>query len=192
MSALYQQIEVGVRNLSTGKNIVPDQSSPDWLEYQEYVTAGGVTLPMDNVGASDLAGAKAERILQIEAHEAGLYNKVIRGLSAGELASWTVQLLDALAVKAGAASPFALLLPSLGAALGMAQPPVSLCDALGQARSSNEADLSTLVLTKALMFLVPLIQINGTSARHRAAVMSMTDIRDLIVYDWRAGWPVLP
>lgn len=45
MGARYQQMEVGVLDLATGKKIMPDMSDQEWLAYLAALNAGDVPLP---------------------------------------------------------------------------------------------------------------------------------------------------
>lgn len=187
----YQLMAKGVFRFADGKEIKPDRSSADWQKYKEWQSAGGVALPASHIGVHDVETSRAELREEIDAYAATLYNKAIRGISPGELASWAVQLLDALAVQAAQASPFTALMPGIGATLGLPATPNSLADALGQRRGISEAAMAAKVTPKAIVFLSLLIGISGAAGAHCDAVDGLTDVRDIIVYDWRAGWPVI-
>jgi hypothetical protein len=191
MTTRYQNlIEGGVWDFQTRTRI--RKGDPGWAEYQSWVTAGGVTLPADPAGQLDLAGAKAAKIADIDTWAASLRNLAVRGRSAGEMASWTIKLLDAMAVTAGHPSPFAALLPALASALGLPATPNSINDALGQVRGISEAAHVGKVMTQGMQSLVLEIAVDAVRGKHNDAIAVMTDIRDVVTYDWRTGWPVIP
>lgn len=191
--ARYQILaEGGVFDLQTRSIVRPSKSDPAWLAYQAALTAGEVPLPPDAVGQLDLAAAKAARTEEINAYSAGLRNSVIRGRSAGEMASWIIKLLDAMAVQAGTPTPFAALLPQLGTALGLPAAPTSVNAALATVRGISEADHVAKVLAPAVQFLVAEVALDAIRGKHCDAIAAMTDIRDVIAYNWRAGWPAIP
>lgn len=175
MSARYQQLEVGVRDLTTGKYIKPDRSSPDWREYQEWLTAGGVVLPMDSVGQDDLPTSKLKRQAEIDAYAAGLRNKVVRGRSAGEMASWSIKLAEA---RAYTATSDPLQAPTLAA--------------IAAIRGIHVADIAARVLAQSAPFLQAEAYIDGIRGKHCDAIEAMADVRDIILYDWHTGWPAIP
>lgn len=171
----YQLLSEGVRDLTTGKDIKPDRSSKAWREYQEWLTAGNTPLPADSVGADDLATSKAKRKDEIDAYAAGLRNAVVRGRSAGEMASWAIKLAEA---RAYIASKDPAQAPTLAG--------------IAQIRGITVADLSSRVLANSAPFLQAEAAIDGMRGKHCDAVDAMTDVRDIILYDWRQGWPVIP
>lgn len=170
----YQLLKEGVLDLSTKERIKPDKSSKAWREYQEFLTAGGVPLPADTVGADDLATSQTMRKEEIDAYAAGLRNSVVRGRSAGEMASWAIKLAEA---RAYTVSGDPLQAPTLAA--------------IAQIRCITVADLSARVLANSAPFLQAEAAIDGMRGKHCDAIDAMTDVRDIIVYDWRAGWPVI-
>lgn len=170
----YQILKEGVLDLTTGKEVKPDRSSKAWRDYQEWLTAGGVPLPMDIVGADDLATSKAKRKEEIDAYAAGLRNAAVRGRSAGEMASWAIKLAEARAYTASGQAADAPLLAATATIRGI---PL--------------ADLVVRVLAEAQPFMQAEAAIDGVRGKHCDAVEAMTDVRDIIVYDWRVGWPVI-
>lgn len=175
MSARYQQLEKGVRDLTTGTEIKPDKSSAEWREYQEWLTAGGVPLPMDSVGQDDLPTSKLKRQAEIDAYAAGLRNAVVRGRSAGEMASWSIKLAEA---RAYIATGDLLQAPTLAT--------------IATIRGIPTADIVARVLAQSAPFLNAEAYIDGIRGKHCDAIEAMLDVRDIIVYDWHQGWPVIP
>lgn len=51
------------------------------------------------------------------------------------------------------------------------------------------ADLCAKVLAKANQFYAAEGALAGICGKHGDAVAAMTDVRDVIVYDWMSGWP---
>lgn len=189
MTARYQLLDRGVFDFQSRTNVLPD--SPDWQTYREWLTAGGIPLPPDTVGQMDLPQAQAEREAQIETYATGLRNKVISGVSAGEMASWLLKLMDGLAVRAGQPSPFAPILPAIGAGLGLPATPTSYNHAIALVRGISEAEHIDKVLPLATQFLTAEAAIDGVRGKHVDAVRAITDMGALLAYDWMAGWPAL-
>lgn len=193
MSARYQIVaEGGVFDFQARAHIDPIKNPVEWVEYLSSLTKGEVPLPPDAVGQMPLDDAKAARVANINAYAAGLRNRIIAGRSGGEMASWALKLLDALAVRAGTQNPFAALLPEIGVILGLSGPPHSINDALAQIRGISEAEHTDKVITQAVMSLVAEVSIDPVRGRHCDAVAAMTDVRDVVTYNWLAGWPAVP
>lgn len=193
MGTRYQVLsEGGVWDFETRTRITRDKTPAAWRTYQAWLTSGGVPLPPDRAGQLDLAAAQAEKLEEINAWAAALRNQVIRGRSVGEMASWTIKLMDAMALSAGQPSPFAALLPALSTALGLPATANSINDALGQARGLDEAAHAGKVLSQAVPFLVAEVALDAVRGKHCDAITALIDVRDVITYDWRAGWPTIP
>lgn len=176
MSARYQILQVGgVWDFQTRAIVPPDRSSAAWVEYQEWLTAGNVPLPPDEVGMDDLATAKLKRQSEIDAYSAGLRNKAVRGRSAGEMASWTAKLVEARAYTVSGLATDAPLLEMIATVRGI-----------------TIAALAAKVIAQATPFLQAEAYIDGVRGLHCDAVEAMTDVRDIIVYNWHTGWPVIP
>ena len=112
MSQRYLRLDRGVFDHQERVIILPLE--PGWDEYLQWLTEGGVLLPLDPVGQiADLADAKAQRCAEINAYAASLRNKAIAGRSTGEMASWALKLFDAMAVAGSQPSPFAAVLSAL-------------------------------------------------------------------------------
>lgn len=193
MSTRYQTLAAGgVFDHQTRSTIAPSRSDAAWIEYQAWLTAGGIPLPPDEVGQLPLEEAKARRTEDINAHAAALRNQIIRGRSAGEMASWALKLFDALAVAGGQATPFAPLMAELGTALGLPAAPNSLNAAMATVRGITEAEYTAKVIHDAGQFIIAEVILDALRGKHCDAVALMNDVRELVVYDWLAGWPVIP
>jgi hypothetical protein len=195
MTARYQTLsEGGVWDFVTLKKI--KRGDPDWPTYQAWLTGGGEPMVPDAVGQMSVSDAKAARISDINSYAAGLRNRVIAGRSVGEMASWTIKLDDAMAVKSGRASPYTAMLPALGKALGLAATPTSINDALGKVRGITEGEHADKVLAQALPALVAEISIDAIRGKHCDAITAVPDAApdssEIAAYDWLAGWPTIP
>lgn len=173
MTTRYQTIqEGGVWDFQTRTRIPADRSNADWQAYLAWLTAGGVPLPPDVVGQDGLDTAKAKRVADVEAYAAGLRNKIVAGISAGEMSSWPIKIMEALAYEASGDDADAPMLA-----------------ATAQIRGITTAEMVAKVLAVAGQFAMAEAAIDGTRGKHCDAISAMTDVRDVIVYDWRAGWP---
>ena len=175
MSTRYQVLAVGgVYDFTTRAIVPPDRSSDAWQEYQRWLTEGGSPLPPDTIGMQTLADAKANRCAEIDAYAAGLRNAAVRGRSAAEMATWTAKLVEARAYTTTPVPSAAPLLNSIATVRGMAL-----------------ADLVARVLAQSTPFLQAEAYIDGIRGKHCDAVEAMTDVRDIITYDWHADWPAI-
>jgi hypothetical protein len=191
MSIRYQIIMAGgVYDYQLGRRITTDDAA-QWAEYSAWLTAGNRPLPPDNVTGDDLATAQAKRIADINGYSAGLRNHVVAGRSPAEMASWSLKLFDALAVAAGQPSPFASVLPQIGAALGLPATPASYCAAVAAVRGITEAAQVEKVLAQAVPFLVAEAALDGVRGRKCDETAALTTVQDIIVHPWLAGWPEL-
>lgn len=191
MSARYQILaEGGVWDFQERRKITRLDADA-WASYAQWLTEGNSPLPADPVGQLDLATAIANRQAEIDAYAAGLRNRIIRGRSVGEMASWALKLFDAMAVAGGALNPFAAVLPAVGQALGLPATPTSYNDAIAKVRGITEAEHVGKVLSQAVPFLVAEAAIDGTRGRHCDAVAACPDVQSVVAYNWLAGWPQL-
>ena len=191
MTARYQLLERGVFDHQARAIVLP--ADPGWSDYLQWLTEGGVLLPLDPVGqVTDLAEAKAQRCTEINAYAASLRNKVIAGRSTGEMASWALKLFDAMAVAGSQPSPFAAVLTTLQAALGLPSTPTSYNHAVAMVRGITEAQHVALVLAQAVPFMAAEAAIDGMRGKHCDAVNAMADVPSLVAYDWSTGWPEIP
>ena len=191
MTARYQLLERGVFDHQARAIVLP--ADPGWADYLQWLTEGGVLLPLDPVGqVTDLAEAKAQRCTEINAYAASLRNKVIAGRSTGEMASWALKLFDAMAVAGSQPSPFAAVLTTLQTALGLPSTPTSYNHAVAMVRGITEAQHVALVLAQAVPFMAAEAAIDGMRGKHCDAVNAMADVPSLVAYDWSTGWPEIP
>ena len=186
----YQRLDRGVWDHQTRTTVLPGTSG--WAIYQNWLTAGGVLLPLDAVGQMTLAEAKAARIAEIDAYAASLRNQIVSGRSAGEMASWAIKLTEALARSASQPSPFAALMPGVQAALGLPTQPAGVLHAMALARGITEAEYAGKVLADATLFFAAEIAIDAARGAHRDAILALSDVRDVVTYDWSTGWPAIP
>lgn len=191
MTARYQLLERGVFDHQARAIVLP--ADPGWSDYLQWLTEGGVLLPLDPVGqAADLAEAKAQRCTEINAYAASLRNKVIAGRSTGEMASWALKLFDAMAVAGSQPSPFGAVLSTLQTALGLPTTPTSYNHAVAMVRGITEAQHVNLVLAQAVPFMAAEAAIDGNRGKHCDAINALSAIPDIVTYDWSTGWPEIP
>ena len=176
MTSRYQLIAAGgVFDHQTQRIVPPVRSNAEWRAYQEWLTAGGVPLPPDEVGVLPLAEAKARRIEDINAHAAALRNRAVRGRSAGEMASWAIKLAEA---RAWQVTPVASSAPTL--------------NAIATIRGITLAALVGKVIDQASPFLQAEAAIDGIRGLHADAIEAAADVPAIVAYDWMAGWPSIP
>lgn len=174
MTARYQIISSGgVFDHQTKTIVLPGQLG--WREYQAALTAGESPLPADEAGMLPLADAIARRVEEINMYSAGLRNRAVRGRSPGELASWAIKLSEARAFLAGGTDADA---PTLAA--------------IATIRGITTAALVQKVIDQATPFLMAEAAIDGIRGKHCDAIQAMTDVRDVVTYDWSTGWPAIP
>jgi hypothetical protein len=170
----YQVLAAGgVFELSSRTVVPPDRSTAAWQTYQAWLTAGGVPLPPDTVGQGTLDESKAARCEEINAYAAGVRNAAVRGRSTAEMSTWPLKLVEARAYTAAPVPQSAPLLAAIAAERGI-----------------TTADLAARVMVEATFFLTIEAQIDGTRGRHCDAIEACTTVGDIIIYDWRSGWPL--
>lgn len=190
MTTRYQLLDRGVFDHQNRVVVLP--GSAGWGEYHDWLTGGGVLLPLDPVGqASDLAEAKVQRTAEINAYAASLRNRVVAGRSVGEMASWALKLFDAMAVAGSQPSPFASVMSSLQTALGLPSTPTSYNHAVATVRGITEAQHVNLVLAQAVPYLAMEAVIDGIRGKHCDAINAMADVESIITYNWHTGWPTI-
>jgi len=170
----YQILHQGVFDLTTRTVVLPNTSSADWQAYETWLTAGNTPLPPDSIGQDDLATSKAKRQSEIDAYAAGLRNQFVRGRSVGEMASWTLKLIEA---RAWVATQDPLQAPMLVLS--------------AQVRGITVDAMAAKVLAQAEPFLQAEAYVDGIRGKHSDAIDACTDVRDIITYDWLAGWPTV-
>lgn len=176
MNTRYQILQTGgVFDLESRTTVLPNRSSADWLAYQEWLTAGNSPLPPSTIGQDDLETSKRKRQAEIDSYAAGLRNQVIRGRSAGEMASWSVKLVES---RAYLASNDPSQAPTLAATATI--------------RGITITNLANRVIAQATPYLQAEAYIDGIRGKHCDAVEAMTDVRDIILYNWLVEWPEIP
>jgi len=165
----------GVFDFETRTVVPPDRSSAAWQAYQAWLTAGNTPLPPDSVGQDSLADAKLKRQSEINAYAAGLRNVVVRGRSVGEMVSWSIKLAEA---RAFVHSADPLQAPTLA----------MIC----QIRGMTIAEMAGRVIAQSEPFLHAEAYIDGIRGKHCDAIEACAAVQDIVVYDWMAGWPVIP
>lgn len=191
MTSKYQILSSGgVWDTETRSVILSDNSSALWLAYEVWLTAGNTPLPADTVGQDTLDVTKQKRLAEIDAYAAGQRNLAVRGRSAAEMSGWLGKLLDAMAVRAAQPSPFAAVLPTICTQLGLVSA-TSYNHVLAQIRGITEAAHVTKVIDQAVPFLVMEAALDGNRGKHCDAILAMTTVQQVILYNWRVGWPVI-
>lgn len=119
-----------------------------------------------------LEQTRAAKAAEISAYAKTLRDKVIRSISAGEMASWPIKLAEAakyLATGNAADAP--------------------MLSAEATARGITLADLVAKVDGNATGFAALEATISGTDGKHRDAVKACTTFAALAGYDYSGGWP---
>lgn len=124
------------------------------------------------IDAFTLDDARAEVKAKISAHAYTLRNRVISGISAGEMASWPIKLAEARAFAEGATAEQCPMLSSEAAARG-----VTLAELVSKV-SSNATTFAGLEAT-----------IAGVDGKHRDAIAALNTFQDIADYNWLTGWP---
>lgn len=104
----------------------------------------------------------------------GLRDKVVNGISAGEMAGWPIKLAEARAFAADPAN---------------AQTPMLAAEAA--ARGVTVAELVGKVGGNSTRFAALEAAIGGADGRHRDALTKLTTFEDVAAYDLTVGWPVV-
>lgn len=190
MTSRYQLLDRGVFDHQTRTIVTSDMV--EWQAYREWLTAGGIPLPNDPIGQLPLSEAKRQKVEEINLFCAGQRNKIIQGRSAGEMASWAMKLLDALSRSTGAASPFAPIMPAVQAAIGLPTTPAGINDAMGMIRGNGETDYINKVMRDASSYISAEIVLDAIRGKHCDAIEACTTTLEVISYNWKTGWPVLP
>ncbi|MBX3610403.1 MAG: hypothetical protein KF871_10965 [Hydrogenophaga sp.] len=118
-----------------------------------------------------LEQAKAFRKAEVSALATKLRNKVIKGYSAGEMASWSIKLAEA--------RTFAI-------------DPLASCPLLtleAQTRGVALASLAQRVLDNATLFAGAEAMIAGVEGMHRDSIDALADFDGVAAYDFTGGWP---
>lgn len=106
---------------------------------------------------------------QISARAKTLRDKAIAHVSAGEMASWPIKLMEAQGFAQGGSTP--------------------MLDAEAAARGITTAALVAKVGGNAVFFSALEASIAGTEGKHRDAVQALGGFDLVVVYDFSAHWP---
>jgi hypothetical protein len=121
-----------------------------------------------------LAQAIAYRQAECLSIAKALRDRVIAGISAGEMAGWPIKLAEA---RAFAADPAGAQTPMLAAEAAV--------------RGVTVADLVAKVGGNSTRFAALEAAIGGADGRHRDTLAAMTTFDDVAAYDLTTGWPVV-
>lgn len=121
-----------------------------------------------------LAKAIAYRQTECLAIARSLRDKVVAGISAGEMAGWPIKLAEARAYAADPSNAQTPMLAAEAAARG-----VTVAELVGKV-GNNSARFAALEAT-----------IGGIDGRHRDALSKLTTFEDVAAYDLTVGWPVV-
>lgn len=116
--------------------------------------------------------AKAYRAEEVSAHAKTLRDKVIRAISAGEMASWPIKLAEARAFEQGASAEQCPILADEAAARG-----ITLAELVGK------------VAGNATTFAGLESMIAGADGKHRDAIKLCASFDEVAAYDYLNGWP---
>jgi hypothetical protein len=166
----------GVFDHTTGKTIM--KGDPGWNAYQAWLSNGNEPLPpVDKVPEFDVA---KENIKQaIRDYASGLRNKAHAGTSPWEAASW------------GFKFPEAVKIMGYGASTTLANIKASNPRIWEEAeiRGIDPRVLAAIIERKANEFWEMEATVAGVVGKHCDAVDKLSDVRDVLFYDWRTGWP---
>lgn len=175
MGIKYQILAAGgVFDFETRQIVMPNKQDEKWQAYQRWVTEGNTPMPPDAVGQDDLPTAKLRRQDEINLFASGLRNIVIRGRSAGEMASWTIKLSEC---RAYLSTEDAAQAPTLAATAGI--------------RGISLDALVAKVMAQSTPFLMAEAVIDGTRGKHCDAIEACEDVQSILAYDWHTGWPAI-
>jgi hypothetical protein len=154
----------------------------------QAIAAAGHTLYQDATGwvSSDdsevqviidsytLAQTQAAIKSQIDAYAATLRDRATAGISAGEMASWTIKRNEATAYTASSNAADAPMLNVEATARGIA---LSTVVSKVQANANGYSQLEAIIC--------------GISGKHKDAIGATLDFASALAYDWSGGWPVV-
>lgn len=127
-------------------------------------TTGQTTRTIENI--------KTLKQAEVSAYAKGLRDQVVKAISVGELASWSIKLSEASKyAQTGQASDAPML------------------DAEAVARGITLAELVGKVGGNATTFAGLEAAIAGADGRHRDAIKTLTTFEEVAAYDFSTGWP---
>ena len=177
MNTRYQLLsQGGVYNYDTGATI--KRGDTGWAEYQAWLSAGNAPLPpVDKVPT--LEEAKEDIKQAINDHATGLRNKAHAGTSPWEAASWGFKFPEAVKIMGYGASTTLTNIKASNPRIWEE----------AEIRGIDPRVLAAKIEAKANDFWAMEAKIAGIVGKHCDAVDKLTDVRDVLFYDWRAGWP---
>lgn len=119
-----------------------------------------------------LEQAKAIKQAAVSAHAKTLRDRVIRAVSAGEMASWPIKLAEARAFAQGATAEQCPMLASEAASRGV-----------------TLSELVSKVSENATTFAGLESMIAGVDGKHRDAIKALATFDEVSAYDYLNGWP---
>jgi hypothetical protein len=143
---------------------------PDGADFRVYYA--GDVIPASDL--PDLILTKVALTNAVESHARVLRDKLVRNVSPGEMASWSLKLAEAKLYSASSLVTDAPMLDAEASARG-----VPLSEVVARVLS-NGANLS---MMEAL--------ISGACGKHKDAISAQADVAALLQYDWKAGWPTV-
>ncbi|MDR0249829.1 MAG: hypothetical protein LBI35_00705 [Burkholderiales bacterium] len=169
-------LQGGVYDHTTGKTIM--RGNPGWNAYQAWLSQGNEPLPpVEKVPSLDVA--KEDIKQAIHDYASGLRNKIYAGTSQWESASWAYKFSEALKIIGYG--------PSTTLANIKAANPRLYEEA--EIRGMDVRVLAQEIAAKANDFYSIEAEIAGIAGKHSDAVSKLRDVRDVLFYDWRTGWP---
>lgn len=124
------------------------------------------------IHAYTLADAQGYKCDQVSAHAKALRDRVIRSISAGEMASWPIKLAEAAKYLQTTDPADAPMLSAEATARGI---PLAALVAKVDGNATTFAGLEALI--------------GGTDGKHRDAIKALTTFDDVAAYDFSTGWP---
>lgn len=161
----YTEKGAGLHRAITRAGYVLKQENGAWGSSDD----AAVQIIIDSYTLDD---AKAYRAEEVSAHAKTLRDKVIRAISAGEMASWPIKLAEARAFEQGASAEQCPMLAGEAAARG-----ITLAELVGK------------VAGNATTFAGLEAAIAGADGKHRDAIKALSTFDEVAAYDYLSGWP---
>lgn len=161
-----------------GTRQIIKRADAGWDEYQAWLSSGNVPLPpVDKIPSLDEAKKDIKRA--IDDYAAGLRNKALLGTSNAEMAAWSFKFPEAVKIVGYGAS-------TTNANIKASNPRIW---AEAEHRGITARELAEKIVEKAYSFWDAEARIAGIAGRHCDAVDKLTDVRDVLFYDWQQDWP---
>jgi hypothetical protein len=170
-------------------NRIIRRSDPEWHSiYLDALSKGAAVAPPVSLAANTSVADLRETIKgQIKDHATSLRNLYTRGESQSEVAGWYTKASEARAIETQSSSTFATLkkyAPTLCSEVAAELPTGTANEQVTALRA-----LARSVLANHEPYLEFQMAVQATSKQHREAVDTVDSKGDLLVYDWRSGWP---